>query len=159
MQILHPERDSEGRPHHQTRTLQIKADILSRPTCMTHLAPRFQPMGGSYAKTTQKGHGSERVFTYIQDVQAAADTTPKTTEQPQGELLAKGCSRIAEFLAQAPWNEKREGLSATQPDIEQHLHSYNNICRRLTMILEELPAETIPMADSKKLLQSLKHCG
>jgi len=108
-------------------------------------------MGGSYAKTTLKGHGSERVSNYIQEAQAAADTTPKTTEQPQGELLAKGCGKIVEFLAQAPWNEKREGLSATQPDIEQHLHSHNNICLLLTMMLEELPAETIPMADTKKL--------
>ena len=69
MQILHPARDSEGRPHHQERTLQIKADIRSRPMCTTHLAPRFHPMGGSYAKTTLKGHGSERVSNYIQEVQ------------------------------------------------------------------------------------------
>jgi len=75
-------------------------------------------MGGSYAITTQKGHGRERVFNYIQDAQAAEDTTPKTSEQPHGELLAKGCGGIAEFLAQTPWNEKREGLSATQSDIE-----------------------------------------
>jgi len=54
MQILHQARDSEGRLHHQARTLQKKADILSRPMYMTHLAPRFHPMGGSYAKTTQK---------------------------------------------------------------------------------------------------------
>jgi len=142
MQILHLARDSEVRPHHQARTPQTKADT-------THLAPRFHPMGGSYPKTTRKGHGSD----YIQDAQAAADTTPKTTEQPQGELLVEGCGRIAEFLAQAPWNEKREGLSATEPEIEQRLHSHNSICRRLTMMLEELPAATIPMADSKKLQQ------
>jgi len=110
-------------------------------------------MGGNYAKTTQKGHGSERGSNHIQETQAAADTTPKTTEQPQGELLATGYGKIAEFLAQAPWNEKREGLSATQPDIEQHLHSHNNFCRLLTMMLEEMPAETIPMTDSKKLQQ------
>jgi len=110
-------------------------------------------MGGSFANTIQKGHDSERVFNYIQDAQAAEDTTTTTPEQPHGEFLAKGCGRIAEFLAQAPWNEKREGLSSTQSDIEQHLHSYKNTCRRLTMMLEELPAETIPMAESKKLQQ------
>jgi len=110
-------------------------------------------MGGSYAKTTQQGHDSERVFNYTQDAKAAADTTPKTTEQPQRELLATGCGRMAEFLAQAPWNEKREGLSTTQPDIEQHLYSHNNICRSLTKMLAELLAETIPNAESKKLQQ------
>ena len=64
MQILHLARDSEVRPHHQARTPQTKADILSRPICTTHLAPRFPPMGGSYPKTTRKGHGSEREFNY-----------------------------------------------------------------------------------------------
>jgi len=59
-------------------------------------------MGGSYAQTTQQGHGDEKVLNYSQVTQAAADTTPKTTEQAQEGLLAEGCSRMAEFLAQAP---------------------------------------------------------
>jgi len=109
MQILHPARNSEGRPHHQAQTLQTQADILRRPMCTTHLTPRFHPMGGSYTKIAQKGHDNEREFNHI-DVQAVADTTPKTTEQPQGELLAAGCGRMAEFLAQAPRDEEREGL-------------------------------------------------
>jgi len=41
----------------------------------------------------------------------------------------------------------------TQPEIEQRLHSHNNICRYLTKMLEELPAETMSMDDSKKLQQ------
>jgi len=83
------------------RTLQTQVDILSRLMCTTHLAPRFYPMGGSYTKIAQKGHGNEREFNHI-DTQAVSDTRPKTTEQLQGELLAAGCGRMAEFLAQAP---------------------------------------------------------
>ena len=76
----------------------------------------------------------------------------KTTEQPKGWLIAEGCGKIAEFLAQAPWNEKRDGLSVTQPELEKHLHSHNSTCC-LTMILEELPTEAIPTADSTILQQ------
>ena len=60
---------------------------------------------------------------------------------------------MAEFLALAPWSEKREGLRATQPEMERHLHSHNSIYHLLTVMLEELPAEAIPTADSKKLQQ------
>jgi len=88
-----------------------------------------------------------------QATQTAADTRPKTTEQPLLGLFAEGCGRIAEFLAQAPWNEKQEGLSATQPEIEKHLYSHNSACHRLTMMLEELPTEAIPTAASKTLQQ------
>jgi len=58
------------RPHHQARTPQTKADIQSRPMCTTHPAPRYHQMGGSYPKTSQKGHGSERELNYSQDAQA-----------------------------------------------------------------------------------------
>jgi len=150
MQTLHPIRGREVRPHHQVWTQLIKSDIQSRPICTTLFAPRFHPMGGSY---TQKGHGGEKALNYSQVAQAAADTRPKTTEQAQGGLLAEGCGRMAQFLAQAPWNEKQEGLSATYPGIEQHLHSHNSICHRLTLMLEELPAEAIPTAEGKKLQQ------
>ena len=151
MQTLYPVR--EVKPHHQTGTLQTKAGIPNQPQRTTHLAPRFHPMGGNFAHTAQKGYGSEKVFNYIQDAQTVENTTTKTPERPHGELLAQGCGRIAEFLAQAPWNEQREGLSSTHSDIEQHLLSRNNIYRRLAMILEELPAETISMAESNKLEQ------
>jgi len=107
-------------------------------------------MGGSF---TQKGHGGEKAFNHTQVVQAVEDTRPNTTEQAQGGLLAEGCGRMAEFLAQAPWNEKREGLGVTHPGIEQHLHSHNSICHRLTLMLEELPAEAISTTEGKKLQQ------
>jgi len=151
MQTLHPARDREVKPHHQAGTPQFKAGILNQPQRTTLLAPQFHPMGDSFSHTTQKGYGSAAVFNHIQDAQTTEDTTTKTPEQPHGELLAQGCGKIAEFLAQAPWNEQREGLSSTHSDIEQHLLSHNNICRRLVMMLEELPAETIPMAESNKL--------
>jgi len=119
----------------------------------THLAPRYHPPGGSYAKTTQKGHDGEKELNYGQDAQAEGETRPKITKQPQGCLIAEGCGRIAEFLAQAPWNKKWEGLGATQPELEKHLHSHNSTCHRLTMMLEELPTEAIPTVDSKILQQ------
>jgi len=152
-QIPHLTRESEVRPRHQTRTPQKKADIQSRPMCTTHLAPRYHPMGGSYAKTPQKGNDSEIESKNGQDAELAADTRPETTEQPQGWLLAQGCGRIAEFLAQVPWNEKREGLSATQSELEKHLYSHNSTCHHLPLMLEELPTEAIPTADSKILQQ------
>jgi len=144
--LLHRTRESEVRPCHQAQTPQKTADIQSRPMRTTHLAPRYHPKGGSYAKTPQKGHDGEMNSINSQAAQTAADTRPKTTEQPQGGLFAEGCGRIAEFLAQAPWNEKREGLSATQPEIEKHLYSHNSTCHRLTMMLEELLTEAIPTA-------------
>jgi len=104
-------------------------------------------MGGSFTHTAQKGYDSAKVFNHIQDVQTTEDTTTKTPEQPHGEFLTQGCGRIAEFLAQTPWNKQREGLSSTHSAVEEHLLSHNNICHRLTMMLEELPAETIPMAE------------
>ena len=58
---------------------------------------------------------------------------------------------MAEFLAQAPWEERRAGLGATQLGIQQHLRSHNSICHRLTLMLEDLPTEAIPMAECKKL--------
>ena len=60
-----------------------------------------------------------------------AQTEGTFTEQPQGRIIAEGCGGIAEFLAQAPWDEKREGLSATQPELDQYLYSHNSTCHRL----------------------------
>jgi len=67
--------------------------------------------------------------------------------------MVEGCGNIAEFLAQAPWDEKRDGLIATQSELEKHLNSHNLICRRLTVMLESLPTEAIPMSESKILQQ------
>jgi len=110
-------------------------------------------MGGSYAPPTQQGHGNETVLNCSQEAQAAVDTRLKPTAQAREGLFAEGCGRMAEFLALAPWSEKREGLRATQPEMERHLHSHNSIYHLLTVMLEELPAEAIPTADSKKFQQ------
>jgi len=60
---------------------------------------------------------------------------------------------MAEFLAQAPWDERRVGLGATHLGIEQHLRSHNSICHRLTLMLEDLPTEAIPKTEGQKLQQ------
>jgi len=60
---------------------------------------------------------------------------------------------MAEFLAQTPWDEQRVGLIATKIELEKHLNSHNLTCRHLTVMLEELPTEAIPTAESKILQQ------
>jgi len=60
---------------------------------------------------------------------------------------------MAEFLARAPWDEQKDGPIATQSERGKHLNSHNLICRRLTEMLERLPTEVIPMAESKILQQ------
>jgi len=104
-------------------------------------------MEGSF---TRKGHGADKALNYTQVAQAVEDMRFNTAEQAHVGLLADGCGRMAEFLAQAPWDERREGLGATHLGIEQHLHS---ICHRLTLMLEDLPTEAIPTAEGKKLQQ------
>jgi len=150
IQTLHLIRGREATPHFQGWAQQKKSDTQSRQIHTTPFAPRFHPMGGSF---TQKGHGGEKGLNYTQVAQAAEDTRLNTTEQAHVGLLAEGCGRMAEFLAQAPWNERREGLGATHLGIEQHLHSHNSICHRLTLMLEDLSTEAIPTAKGKKLQQ------
>ena len=65
----------------------------------------------------------------------------------------KGCGELAEFLAQAPWDEQRDRLIATQSELGKHLKSHNLICRHLREMLENLPLEAIPTGDSKILQQ------
>jgi len=60
---------------------------------------------------------------------------------------------MAEFLAQTPWDEQRDGIIATQSELEKHLNSHNLICRRLTEMLERLLTEAIPITESKILQQ------
>jgi len=74
-------------------------------------------------------------------------TRVNTAEHVHVGPLADGCGRMAEFLAQAPWDERRVDLEATNLGIQQHLRSHNSTCHRLTLMLEDLPAEAIPMAE------------
>jgi len=78
---------------------------------------------------------------------------PIATGIPRGPLTAEGCGRMAEFLAQAPWDEQRDGLIATQSELEKHLNSHNLICCCLTELLERLPTKAILTAESKILQQ------
>ena len=112
----------------------------------THLSPLYHP----YAKTSQRSYtgGMELRYGLI------AQTEGTFTEQPQGRIIAEGCGGIAEFLAQAPWDEKWEGLSATQPELDQYLYSHNSTCHSLAKMLEELPKEAIP-TDVRKTLQQI----
>jgi len=80
---------------------------------------------------------------------------PIATGIPRGPLTTEGCGRMTEFLAQAPWDEQRDGLTATQSEREKYLNSHNLICCRLTEMLERLPTEVIPMTESK-ILQQVK---
>jgi len=67
---------------------------------------------------TQKEHGGDKVFNSIQDAQAVEGMRFNTAEQAHGGLLADRCGKMAEFLAQAPWDERRVGLGATHLGIE-----------------------------------------
>jgi len=83
--------------------------------------------------TIQESHGQ-----ILQQERAAAN-------------LAEGCGRLAEFLAQFPWEEKRIGLGFAQLDVQQHLDSHNRICHRIRQMLEDLPIEATHTTVATKL--------
>jgi len=83
-----------------------------------------------------------------------------TTQESHGKILhqeraaanlAEGCGRLAEFLGQFPWEEKRIGLGSAQLDVQQHLDSHNRICHRIRQMLEDLPIEAIHTSVTTKL--------
>ena len=113
-QTWHSTRGRKATPHSQAWAQQNKSET-SRPLHTTLFAPRFHPMGGSF---TQKGHGGDKSLNSIQDAQAVEGMRFNTTEQARVGLLADGCGRMAKFLAQAPWDERRVGLGATHLGIE-----------------------------------------
>ena len=65
--------------------------------------------------------------------------------------LAEGCGRLAEFLGQFPWEEKRIGLGSAQFDVQHHLDSHNCTCCRIRQMLEDLPIEAIHKSVATKL--------
>jgi len=101
--------------------------------------------------STQNGHGRDKAFDSIQDTQAVEGMRFNTAEPAHGGILANGCGSMTEFLAQAPWDERRAGLGVTHLGIEQTLRSHNSICHSLTLMLEDLPTEAIPTTERKKL--------
>jgi len=99
----------------------------------------------TYRQGGETGHG------YIPRTQEKTGQMTMIPVNPTGPLTAKSCGKLAEFLAQAPWDEQRDGLITTHPELEKHLKSHNLICRRLTEMLEGLQLEAIPTEDSKIL--------
>jgi len=120
------------------------------------LAPRHHPFKGGHAKGIPNGPEGDTTPRYAPQAQAETEKKPIATGTPRGPLTAEGYGRMAEFLAQAPWVEQRDRLITTQSELEKHLNSHNLICRRLTVMLEKLPFEAIPTAESlSKILQQL----
>jgi len=149
-----PLREREERQPHQPRTQQAGSiDSDSRPMCKAHLAPQHHPFGGGHAKDVPNGQEGDTAPRYAPWAQAEMGKKPIATGILRGPITAEGCGRMAEFLARAPWDEHRDRLITTQSELEKHLNSHNLICRRLTEMLERLPTEAIPVAESKILQQ------
>ena len=107
-------------------------------------------------KEYRNGQKGDTFPSYASLAQAEMGQKPIATRIPRGPLMAEGYGRMAEFLAQAPWVGQRDRLITTQSELEKHLNSHNLICRRLTVMLEKLPFEAIPTAESlSKILQQL----
>jgi len=153
MQTMHPTSDREVKPSHQAGTLHTKTVTLNQPHHTMPLAPRFHLIGGIFTHKPQEEFGREKGTYNTQDAHTAENTPTTTPEQSHGEFIAQGCGRIAEFLAQAPWTEHRDGLLSTQSGIQQHLLLHYNSCSHLAMMMGKLPSENIPTAESNTLEQ------
>jgi len=144
--------------------LKWRGDVLSSLPGLHDTIPSGKNTG-SPARSQGREHGTQPLSasqggqvgntTTKYAPHALADTGKKPIGPgiPRGPRTAEGCGNMAEFLAQAPWEEQRHWLLATQSELEKHLNSHNFICRRLTVMLENLPTEAIPMAESKILHQ------
>jgi len=104
-QNLHRERAAA--PHSQIWAQQKKSET-SRPPHSISPAPRRHPMGGSF---TQQEQIDKKKANPIQETQGEG-TRVNTAEQVHVGPLADGCGRMAEFLAPAPWDERRVDLEA-----------------------------------------------
>jgi len=135
-----PQRERDKRPMHQLRTQHASIDFDSQPMRTTHLALRHHPFEGAYAEGMQTGQEGDSAPRYASGAQAETDKKSMATRKPKGPITVEACGRMAEILAQAPWNEQRARLIVTQIELEKHLNSHNLTCRRLTMMLEELPS-------------------
>jgi len=112
-------------------------------------------MGGSF---TQQELRDDKATNSIQDAQRVS-TKINTALQAHVGPLADSCGRMAELLAQAPWEERRAGLGATQLGIKQHLGSHNSICHRLTQMLEDLPNPRQRLQNSNGYIESYNSAG
>ena len=128
-------------------TKELQWQNLHRERAAAPHTPRFHPTGGSFS---QQKPEDDKATNSIQDAQRIG-TLINTAVQTHVGTLADSCGRMAEFLAQTPWEERRAGLGATQLGIKQHLGSHNSICHRLTQMLKDLPNEAIPTVEVTKL--------
>jgi len=88
-----------------TQEKQWKISHRERATA-THTqvwAPLFHPTGGSFS---QQKYDIDKATNPTQDA-LRIDTIIHTTVQTHVGPLAEGCGRLAEFLAQTPWEEKK----------------------------------------------------
>ena len=78
-----------------------------------HLSLLHHPFRGGYAKGVPNGQEGDTTPRYAPGAQAETEKKPMATKKLKGPLTVEGCVRMAEFLAQAPWDEQRDGLIAT----------------------------------------------
>jgi len=124
------------------------------PIRTTFAAPQHHPFGGGYAsKGMTCGQGWETGQGCVSQAQDKIVKMTIITGNQAGLLMVKGCGELAEFLAQAPWQEQRDGMTATQPELAKHLNLQPHKSLP-TEMLEILPLEAIPTGDSK-ILQKL----
>jgi len=113
--------------------------ILYQERAAANLGSRSHPAGNSLA---QQKPEKDKATNYTQDALRTDEINHNTAVTHVGPL-AEGCGKLAEFLAQIPWEKKRTGLGFAQLDVEQHLNSHNHICHRVMQMLEDLPIEAI----------------
>ena len=97
-----------------------------------HAGTRHHPFGGKYAKDVTYRQGGDATPNYAPRVHVGAEKKPTITGKPRGLRTVEGCSRLAKILAQAPWDEQRDRLITTQPELEKHLKSHNLVFHHLT---------------------------
>jgi len=72
--------------------------------------------------------GGDTAQSYAPRAQEGAEKMPIITGKLTGPLKVEGCGGLAEFLLQAPWDEQRDRLIATESELEKHLTSEKYTC-------------------------------
>jgi len=88
------------------------------------LIPQHYPFGGCYAIDASNRQGGNTTPKYAPRAQVDTGKKPLAPGIPRGPRTTEGCGKMAEFLAQAPWDEQREGLITTQSELGKHLNSH-----------------------------------
>ena len=138
---------SSKRSSQNPATQERQWQTLHQERAAANLGPRSYPTGDSFAQQKPENY---KATNCTQDA-PRIDKINHTIVLPHVGPLVEGCDRLAEFMAQTPWEEKRTGLGVTQLDVEKHLNSHNYICHRVIQMLEDLPIEAIPTTEATKL--------